>query len=72
MGIGESRAVRVVYQDTEGPSSPAHFWFAPVSLKIKISLSVTQAKVNTPIACPCLELQSEGAQTTGKSNSKAI
>lgn len=57
MGIGESRAVRVVYQDTEGPSSPAHFWLAPVSVKIKISLSVTQATYILPIACPCLVLQ---------------
>lgn len=72
MGVGESRAVRAVYQDTEGPSSPAHFRFAPVSVKINITPSVTQAKVNLPIACSRLELQLEGAQSTVQSNSKAI
>lgn len=72
MGVGESRAVGAVYRDTEGPPSPAHFWFAPVSVKINITPFVTQAKVNPPIACSRLELQLEGAQTTVKSNSKAI
>lgn len=58
MGIGGCRVVRAVYHDTEGPSSPPTSGLPRFpSRSISLSLSATQAKVNQPIACPCLELQ---------------